>query len=136
MIDDTFVTAKSVKRVLFCTGKIYYDLLQKQQDEQRKDVAIVRVEQLFPMPEKQMDDIRAKYKNAEFCWVQEEPENMGAWTYLLVVKRTIPCVLFPARPVPHQHRFCKSTCQRAVKNCKNRFREVISASPYMNKACF
>lgn len=83
VIDDSFVKAKDVKRVLFCSGKIYYDLLERQQKEQRKDVAIVRVEQLYPMPEKEMDEVFAKYKNAEFCWVQEEPKNMGSWTYLL-----------------------------------------------------
>lgn len=83
VIDDASVKAKDVKRVLFCTGKVYYDLLERQQKENRKDVAIVRVEQLFPMPEKEMDEVFAKYKNAEFCWVQEEPKNMGTWTYLL-----------------------------------------------------
>lgn len=83
VIDDSSVKAKDVKRVLFCSGKIYYDLLERQQKDKRSDVAIVRVEQLFPMPEKEMDEVFAKYKNAEFCWVQEEPKNMGAWTYLL-----------------------------------------------------
>jgi len=83
LIDDTYVTAKNVKRVLFCSGKVYFDLLKKQQDEERKDVAIVRLEQLFPYPEKQMQAIRKKYSNADFGWVQEEPKNMGAWTFLL-----------------------------------------------------
>lgn len=83
LIDDDAVKAKDVKRVLFCSGKIYYDLLERQQKDNRKDVAIVRVEQIFPMPEKEMDEVFAKYKNAEFCWVQEEPKNMGSWTYLL-----------------------------------------------------
>jgi len=83
LIDDETVKAKDVKRVLFCTGKVYYDLLERQQKENRNDVAIVRVEQLYPMPEKEMDAVFAKYKNAEFCWVQEEPKNMGSWTYLL-----------------------------------------------------
>lgn len=83
VIDDETVKAKDVKRVLFCSGKIYYDLLERQQKESRKDVAIVRVEQIFPMPEKEMDEVFAKYKNADFCWVQEEPKNMGSWTYLL-----------------------------------------------------
>jgi len=83
VIDDTFVTSKSVKRVLFCTGKIYYDLMQYQQANNRKDVAIVRIEQLYPMPEGQIDAILAKYPKAEYIWVQEEPKNMGAWTYWL-----------------------------------------------------
>ena len=83
VIDDTFVTKKSVKRVLLCTGKIYYELLEYQQKNDRKDIAIVRVEQLYPMPETQLAAIYEKYKGAEFCWVQEEPKNMGAWLYLL-----------------------------------------------------
>jgi 2-oxoglutarate dehydrogenase E1 component len=83
LIDDESVKPANVKRVLFCSGKIYYELLQRQQDEKRSDIAIVRLEQLYPMPEKQMDKVFGKYKKAEFCWVQEEPKNMGAWTYLL-----------------------------------------------------
>lgn len=83
VIDDSFVNAKDVKRVLFCSGKIYFDLLERQQTEKRSDVAIVRLEQIYPMPEKEMDEVVAKYKNADLCWVQEEPKNMGSWTYLL-----------------------------------------------------
>ena len=83
VIDDTFVKAASVKRVLFCSGKVYYDLLEKQQADKRGDVAVVRVEQLYPMPVDALESIRTKYKNArQFVWVQEEPENMGAWPYI------------------------------------------------------
>jgi 2-oxoglutarate dehydrogenase E1 component len=83
IIDDNFVDTKKVKRVLFCSGKIYFDLLERQQKEQRKDVAIVRLEQLYPCPNHHMSKIYDKYPDAEFCWVQEEPKNMGAWTFLL-----------------------------------------------------
>ena len=83
VIDDTYAEAKKVKRVLFCSGKIFYDLQDKQQTDQRKDVAIVRIEQLYPTPVEQMAKIKAKYSKAqEFIWVQEEPENMGAWPYM------------------------------------------------------
>jgi 2-oxoglutarate dehydrogenase E1 component len=83
VIDDQFVKTADVKRVLFCSGKIYYDLLEKQQTDKRKDVAVVRLEQLYPMPYDQLEAIQSKYKNAtEFVWVQEEPENMGAWPYI------------------------------------------------------
>jgi len=83
VIDDGYVKSADVKRVLFCSGKIYYDLLEKQQADKRKDVAIVRVEQLYPTPMDKLRTIRYKYKNAtEFFWVQEEPENMGAWPYI------------------------------------------------------
>ncbi|MNE81417.1 Multifunctional 2-oxoglutarate metabolism enzyme [compost metagenome] len=69
---------------MFCSGKIYYELLEKQQKDQIKDVAIVRLEQLYPLPVEQMEAVYKKYKNAkEAVWVQEEPENMGAWPYLL-----------------------------------------------------
>lgn len=82
VIDDTAVKAASVKRVLFCTGKIYYELLDRQQSEKRNDVAIVRIEQLYPSPVEQLKAIRAKYNKAtEFIWVQEENENMGAWPH-------------------------------------------------------
>ncbi|UEG54371.1 2-oxoglutarate dehydrogenase E1 component [Mucilaginibacter daejeonensis] len=85
VIDDKFTTdTKKVKRVLFCSGKIYYELLEKQQADKRSDVAIVRVEQLYPTPVLEMQAIKTKYSNAkEFVWVQEEPENMGAWPYML-----------------------------------------------------
>ncbi|WP_293947061.1 MULTISPECIES: 2-oxoglutarate dehydrogenase E1 component [unclassified Sphingobacterium] len=82
VIDDANVAAKDVKRVLFCSGKVYYDLLEKQEADKRKDVAIVRIEQLFPIPAEQLKAIRKKYNKAkEFVWVQEENENMGAWSY-------------------------------------------------------
>ena len=71
-----------MKRVLLCTGKVYYDLLEKQQADKRKDVAIVRIEQLYPTPLVQILKVKAKYNRAEFIWVQEEPENMGAWPYI------------------------------------------------------
>lgn len=83
VIDDENVEAKKVKRVLMCTGKVYYDLFEEQKAAKRTDVAIVRIEQLYPYPEKQMQKIFDKYKDAEFVWVQEEPYNMGAWGYIL-----------------------------------------------------
>ncbi|MFN3530355.1 MAG: 2-oxoglutarate dehydrogenase E1 component [Bacteroidia bacterium] len=83
IIDDPQADPKKVKRVLLCTGKVYYDLLARQEEEKRKDVAIVRFEQLYPMAESQLDAIYARYPKAEYYWVQEEPKNMGAWTYML-----------------------------------------------------
>jgi len=84
VIDDVNVKADEVNRVLFCSGKIYYELLEKQQKDETKNVAIVRVEQLYPTPLDQMEAVYNGYKNAkEAIWVQEEPENMGAWPYLL-----------------------------------------------------
>jgi 2-oxoglutarate dehydrogenase E1 component len=83
VIADSDVEPKNVKRLVFCTGKIYYDLLERKEAEDRKDIAIIRVEQLFPMPEAAIDTEIAKYPKADLVWVQEEPKNMGAWTYWL-----------------------------------------------------
>jgi 2-oxoglutarate dehydrogenase E1 component len=85
IIGDTFAETKKVKRVLLCTGKIYWELLEKQQKDNRTDVAIIRVEQLHPFPEKQIKAELSQYKKAEVLWVQEEPQNMGYWSYLLRV---------------------------------------------------
>lgn len=83
VIDDSAVKAKSVKTVVLCTGKVYYDVLQKRDADKRDDVAIVRLEQLYPFPKKQIEKILEKYKGSEFVWVQEEPINMGYWEHLL-----------------------------------------------------
>ncbi len=80
---DSYVTNKNVRRVLLCSGKVYYDLLDKQQEEKIKEVAIVRLEQLAPFPKKQLNNILKKYNDPELVWVQEEPVNMGAWTYMI-----------------------------------------------------
>ena len=82
---DDYAKGKNVKRILLCSGKIYFDLLEKQQKSKRKDVAIVRLEQLAPYPKKQLGNILAAYSKPELIWVQEESENMGAWGYLLRV---------------------------------------------------
>ncbi len=73
---------KKVKRLLLCTGKIYYDLLEKKRNEERDDVAIVRVEQLYPLPVKQLQAVFEHYPDAQPIWVQEEPSNMGAWQFM------------------------------------------------------
>lgn len=87
VIDDNFADKPAVKRVLLCTGKVYYDLLEEQQKENRKDVAIIRLEQLYPFPGKQLDLVMEQYPKAEVYWVQEEPENMGAWSFMLRMYR-------------------------------------------------
>jgi 2-oxoglutarate dehydrogenase E1 component len=82
VIDDNWVDPSNVKKVLFCTGKVYYDLLEKQRSEDRKDVAIVRLEQLYPMAEEQVQKVLSRYPKASLTWVQEEPLNMGGWMHL------------------------------------------------------
>ncbi|MCB9360840.1 MAG: 2-oxoglutarate dehydrogenase E1 component [Flavobacteriales bacterium] len=85
VIDDANAKVKEIDTVVFCTGKFYYDLLAKQEETGGTDnIALVRVEQLYPLPQKQLDTIISKYKNAKnYIWAQEEPENMGAWTHML-----------------------------------------------------
>jgi 2-oxoglutarate dehydrogenase E1 component len=89
-LDDTFITdAVEVKKVLFCSGKIYFDLAERQQKENRKDTAIIRVEQLYPLPVKQLESLYGKYNRATWFWVQEEPLNMGAASYLQMNLKSI-----------------------------------------------
>jgi 2-oxoglutarate dehydrogenase E1 component len=85
LIDDEAAKADKVKTLVFCTGKFYYDLLDKREELNRDDVALVRLEQLFPLPAKEMRSIIKKYKNADdVVWAQEEPRNMGAWAHMLM----------------------------------------------------
>lgn len=83
VIDDQSVNAKDVTRLVLCCGKIYYDLLEAQMKKKVKDTAVVRIEQLHPFPEKQIKAVLKKYKNAKVVWSQEEPANMGYWSYIL-----------------------------------------------------
>lgn len=83
IIDDVEVTdANQIKRVVLCSGKIYYDLLDYKTIHQINHVAIIRLEQLYPLPSNQLIALNSKYKNAQWIWVQEEPKNMGAYSYL------------------------------------------------------
>ncbi len=85
LIDDANAKADKIKTLVFCTGKFYYDLLAKQEELERDDVALVRLEQLFPLPTAQMQEVLKKYKHADdIVWAQEEPRNMGAWGHLLM----------------------------------------------------
>ena len=83
VIADDYVKAKDVKKVILCSGKVYFDLLEKQQTDKVKDTAIIRIEQLFPFPEKKLNAILSSYSDPSLVWVQEEPENMGAWSFIL-----------------------------------------------------
>ena len=85
LIDDVVVKSAQVKSLVFCTGKFYYDLLAKREELGREDVALVRIEQLFPLPAKEIRKTIKKYGQAEeVVWAQEEPRNMGAWGHLLM----------------------------------------------------
>ncbi|HEY6503933.1 MAG TPA: 2-oxoglutarate dehydrogenase E1 component [Chitinophagaceae bacterium] len=82
VIDDSFADVNKVRKVLFCSGKIYFDMAERQQKENRNDIAIIRLEQLYPLPLKQLEELNKKYNSATWFWVQEEPLNMGAASFL------------------------------------------------------
>lgn len=84
VIDDGKAKVKDVDTLIFCTGKVYYDLDEKRAEIGADNIAVIRLEQVYPFPQKQIDAILKKYKNTEnILWVQEEPENMGAWSFIL-----------------------------------------------------
>ncbi len=76
------VDAVDVRRVVLCTGKVFYDLLAAREEHRIKDVALIRVEQLYPFPQISLGAELARYPDAEIVWCQEEPRNMGAWTFI------------------------------------------------------
>jgi len=83
VIDDNLADPENVKRVVFTSGKLYYDLLKRRNDEAVNCVALVRIEQLYPLPELQIKEVMNRYPGARtFYWVQDEPENQGAWTFI------------------------------------------------------
>ena len=83
VIADEEVKPASARKVVLCSGKVYYDLIEKREKDKIKDVAVIRLEQLHPFPKNQINDLLAKYTKAEdFVWLQEEPENMGYWNYI------------------------------------------------------
>ena len=85
LIDDNTVLVEDVKSLVFVTGKFYYDIFEERDRLGRKDIAIVRLEQLFPLPKEHIRSIIKKYKNADdIVWAQEEPINMGAYAHLLI----------------------------------------------------
>ena len=79
---DAIAPEEKVRRVVICTGKVYYDLLQERREKKIDDVAIIRLEQIYPFPKKSLAATLAPFKHAEVVWCQEEPENMGAWHFV------------------------------------------------------
>ncbi|WP_304137485.1 2-oxoglutarate dehydrogenase E1 component [Mesonia mobilis] len=85
VLDDPNADTKKIKTLVFCTGKFYYDLLDRKEKDERDDVALVRLEQLFPIPTSRIKEIINKYENVDdLVWAQEEPRNMGAYSHLLL----------------------------------------------------
>ena len=73
---------KDIKRVILCSGKVYYDLFEAREELKRDDIYLLRVEQLYPYPDDAVQEELKRFKNADMVWVQEEPKNMGAWAFI------------------------------------------------------
>ncbi len=98
VIGDSQYLGGHVRRILLCSGKVYYDLVNKREELRRNDIAIIRLEQLYPFPLQQLTDILRRYSDsAELFWVQEEPENMGAWSF---VEEQMQSIINPGDTVP------------------------------------
>jgi 2-oxoglutarate dehydrogenase E1 component len=98
VIDDANAESGKVKKVLFCAGKIFFELEERKLREQRNDIAIVRVEQLYPLPQNQLEQLQKKYNGATWFWVQEEPQNMGAASYLKMQLRNFSFGVISRQP--------------------------------------
>ena len=154
VIGDSNVREKEVTRVVFCSGKIYYDLLERREKSKIKDIALIRIEQLYPFPEKEINQIINHYNNAtQWFWVQEEPENMGAWYYIKDQLKTIdirgitrPPSASPAVGLYKLHQleqdeiiskvFRECTCERNYKYCnldceRGSYRKQVSQQKYV-----
>ncbi|MGE5424597.1 MAG: 2-oxoglutarate dehydrogenase E1 component [Syntrophothermus sp.] len=136
VIDDPTIDPAKVKRVIFCSGKLYYDIHSERVKESKSDIALVRIEQLYPLPLKQLREVIARYSFAEkWEWIQEEPANMGAWKYIFQNFVFVPLQLTsrPASGSPAtgssilhkaqqklivEKALGKCTCEQANESCK------------------
>ena len=85
--------SEKIEKVIICSGKIYFDLVDAREKAKNKEVVFIRIEQLYPFPVKQLGKILKRYKNAEFFWCQEEPMNMGGWnTARYYIERTLEII--------------------------------------------
>ena len=120
LIEDNSIAPKNTKTLVFCTGKFYYDLVKARKEEGRNDVAIVRLEQLFPLPTQEIRKVLEQYKDVkDVVWAQEEPRNMGVWSHLLLH--------FPeaVRFRPVTRRFYAAPAAGSATRFNKRHREVI-----------
>jgi 2-oxoglutarate dehydrogenase E1 component len=92
VLDDPTANAKSVDTIVLCSGKFYYELKEKANQIGAENMAFVRIEQLYPLPQKQIEAILTKYNSKNVIWAQEEPANMGAWTYIAMSLRKLDLI--------------------------------------------
>ena len=128
LIDDNSVSLEDVKSVVFVSGKFYYDILEERERQGRNDVAIVRLEQLFPLPKEHIKSIIKKYQNTDdIVWAQEEPINMGAYAHLLINLKEARNFRVAAR------RFYSATAAGSSARYLKRHKEVIDFIFHKNK---
>jgi 2-oxoglutarate dehydrogenase E1 component len=120
VIDENITDVSKITRLVFCSGKFYYDLLDHREKNNIRDTVLVRLEQLFPLPELEIKSILNKYSNAkDVVWAQEEPRNMGAWSHLLLHFEEARGFRVASR------RFYSSPAAGSSTRSKNRHNEVI-----------
>jgi len=107
VLDDPSANVKSVDTVVLCSGKFYYEMKVKAEELGVKNMAFIRVEQLYPLPQIQIDAILAKYKAKNILWAQEEPANMGAWAHIAMSMRHLPI-----------HGICRSASAASAEGSK------------------
>lgn len=125
IIDDATADAAKVERLILCSGKIYYELLAKKEELNMENVALVRFEQIYPIQQDKIQEIFAKYSNRkELYWVQEEPENMGSWSYILRNFRDTGIqVIAPVAsgsPAPGSHKMFERNQNNVINRVFNR----------------
>ena len=119
VLDDTQVKPEEVTTLVFCSGRFYYDLLAEREKLGRNDVALVRIEQLFPLPVEQLKEVIARYpKVTDYVWAQEDPKNMGAYGYMLMNFDLVPWRLAAmnaySAPAPGSPKRHKARHQEAI----------------------
>ena len=107
---DILIENDQIKKVVMCSGKIYYDLIEAREKYKNNAVTFIRIEQLYPFPAKTLANILKRYSKANFVWCQEEPKNMGAWnTVRNYIDRTLEMVNFGDKSVKYVGRKASST---------------------------
>jgi 2-oxoglutarate dehydrogenase E1 component len=133
VINDTAenpVSDDRIRKVLFCSGNVYYDLAERREKAAINDVAIVRVEQLAPFPFDRVAEQALRYRNATTGWVQEEPMNMGAWTFVSPHMRTAlaKAAHAHAEPAYFGRAVSASTATGSAKAHKRQLTQLLDAA--------
>ena len=147
VMDDPQAEPEEVERVIFCSGKIYYELLEEKEQKGFKNTAIVRLEQIYPLPEKQLSQLKKKYYNVKrWLWAQEEPQNMGPWPFIQTNLKMFPMSVIArppsASPASGSSKFhqmqqqkiiekafeecdCENVCRECKQLCISHLEEIV-----------